>query len=335
MADPESEPLEELRLPAGRAALRTFGAVALAALGAVALLLHYRLLPNLSIAIPALLLGGVAVSLPGGAALRQSGRRSYGFWLQAGAVLLGPSIDPAALSAMGLQGLLLVGLKIALAYVGARLVLRRFLPPLTARLLGIGNSVCGVSAILLAKTRLGATDAEATPAVGAILSVGTLAVFLAPLVAFGLHPAPYVAGAVCGLAVDNTAEAIAAGSAFGPIGLQMASMFKLTRNALLGLVVALSGREARSLRELIRDFPPFVALYALLAGLRLLGLLGPGLAAWSGDLSQVAFALAFVGVGAMLRQEVSGGSLRDILLGSGYLVATMVVNAALVLLVGP
>ncbi len=335
MADPESEPIPELTLPAQRGAIPLLGGVGISALGAAALLVHLRYLPSLSIAIPALLLGAVAVSLPGGAVLRRSGQRTYGFWLQAGAVLLGPSIDPAAVSAMGLQGLALVGLKIALAYLGARFVLRRFLPPVTARLLGIGNSVCGVSAILLAKSRIGASDGEATAAVGAILSVGTIAVFLAPLVALSWHPAPYIAGAICGLGLDNTAEAIASGAAFGPVGLQMATMFKLTRNALLGVVVALSGRETRSLREIARDFPPFVAFYAVLAALRLAGILGPGPVAWSSTFSQVAFALAFVGVGAMLRQEISGGRVRDILLSSGYLVVTLALSAGLVLLVGP
>ncbi len=338
MADPEREPSlvrEPFALAPSEPAARLAGAGGIALLGAVALLVHLRYLPDLSIAIPALLLGAIAARLPGLSALRASGQRTYGFWLQVGAVLLGPAIDPAAIPAMGLLGLALVLSKIALAYLASRILLRRVFSPMTARLLGIGNSVCGVNAILLAKTRIGATDTDAAAAVGAILLVGTLAVFLAPVVALHWHPAPYIAGAVCGLGVDNTAEAIAAGSAFGPIGLEMATMFKLTRNALLGVVVSLSGREARSFREIVRDFPPFVAGYAVLAALRLLGLIGPVPAAWAAMLSQAAFALAFVGVGAMLLDEISGGNLRDILLGSGYLILTLALSAGLVLLVGP
>ena len=328
-------PAGDLLPPPAPRRMRLGGSLGIAVLAALAFALHVEFLGHLSIAIPALGLGALATLLPGGARLRESGQRTYSIWLQTGAVLLGAAIDPGAIAAMGLRGALLVLLKILLAYLGARLVLRRILPPVTARLLGIGNAVCGVSAIMLAKERLGASDAEAMAAAGSVLVVGTLAVFLAPLVALGLHPAPYVAGAICGLGVDNTAEAIASGSAFGAQGLQMATMVKLTRNALLGVVVALSGREARSLREVVRDVPPFVAGYALLAALRLSGVLGAAPALWAGRLSDVAFALAFVGVGAMLRDEVSGGQLRHVARGTLYLLGTLALSAVMVLLVGP
>ncbi|MDA8345917.1 MAG: putative sulfate exporter family transporter [Thermaerobacter sp.] len=340
MASPQEDPAEAEVLQTSlfqRGLGYVPGMFAIAMMAALAVWLHETLLASMSVAVPAILFGVGAASLPGTRHLRRGGEQTYGIWLRLGAVLLGAGVDAGAIGAMGWRGLVLVGLKIALAFLGARFVLRRFLPANTARLLGIGNSVCGVSAILVAKDRLGASDAETAAAANAVLAVGTLAVFAAPVVALHVHPAPYIAGAICGLGVDNTAEAIASGGAFGPIGLQMASMFKLTRNALLGFVVALSGKRAgqNALRALIADFPPFIAGYFLLAGLRLMDLLDPQLIRFAAQASQVAFALAFAGVGLALRRELSAGHARNVLLGAVYLFATLAVSAGLVLLIGP
>ncbi len=312
------------------------GLLAISAAAGAALWLHGGFLARLSVAVPALAAGAGLASLPGAEALRPGGEHTYGFWLRLGAVLLGAGVDAGAIAAVGWKGLGLVALKIVLAYLGARFILRRFLPTGAARLIGIGNSVCGVSAILVAKDRLGASDAETATATSAVLAVGVLAVLAAPLVAVSLHPVPYIAGAICGLGVDNTAEAIAAGSAFGPVGLQMASMFKLTRNGLLGFVVALSGkRPGKGLAAaVLRDFPPFILGYFALAGLRLAGVLDPWLASLAGQASQAAFALAFAGVGMSLRRELTSGQVRDVMRGGLYLLGTIAATAALVLLIG-
>ncbi len=318
-------------------AQRLPGLFGIAAAASLAIWLHGAWLGSVSVPVLAILLGLGLASLPGAQRLRAGGEQTYGLWLRIGAALLGAGVDVAAISAMGVRGLGLVALKIALAYLGARFVLRRFLAPRTAQLLGIGNSVCGVSAILVAKDRLGATDAETAVAANAVLSVGTLAVFAAPAIALGFHPAPYIAGAVCGLGVDNTAEAIASGAAFGPVGLQMASMFKLTRNALLGFVVAAAGKRPsrQILRSVAKDFPLFIAFYFALAGLRLVGALGPQAISIGAEASSVAFALAFVGVGMSVRHQLSAGHARDVLRGGLYLLGTLAVSAGLVLLIGP
>ena len=336
MARPQEGPPEFA--PRQAATIRGLpGLLALAALAALAGWVHGAWIPRLSVAVPALLLGTALVSVPAAVPLRKAGEETYGLWLRIGAALLGAGVDPAAVGAMGLRGLLLVGLKILVAFLGARYVLRRFLPANTARLLGIGNSVCGVSAILVAKDRLGASDEETAAAASAVLAVGTLAVFAAPLVALRFHPAPYIAGAICGLGVDNTAEAIASGAAFGPVGLQMASMFKLTRNGLLGFVVALARRRPAkdALRGMLADFPPFIGGYFALALARLSGLLHPQWIAFASQASEFAFALAFVGVGMVLRRTLFAGHARDMLRGALYLLGTLAASAALVLLVGP
>lgn len=313
------------------------GLALLLVLGGLALWLNRTVLSQLSVAVPALILGLAAGTLRLPDSVRPGSEGTYSVWLQIGIVLLGTQLELGSLALVGWRGLLLVGLKIAIAFVAARYIASRLLPFGTARLLGIGNSVCGVTAILAAKKLLPVSEVEAAIAVGGVLAVGALSVLVAPLVALHIHPQPYLAGAIAGLAVDNTAESIATGAAFGPVGLQVATMFKLTRNALLGFVVTLAGKHPveRALWMQLRDFPPFIAGYLLLGVARMLGLIPYAAVHLAATASTVCFALAFVGVGMSFWRHLRSGDGRKVAVAAGYLLGTLVVTSAMVWIVHP
>jgi uncharacterized membrane protein YadS len=316
---------------------RLLPGVGLLALGGTgAWWIHTALVPRLGVALPAMALGLLLGSVPMPRRLALGSLATYGLWLRVGVVLLGADVSRGAFALVGLKGLLLVFAKMALALAAARWVAPRLFGPGPARLFGIADAVCGVNAILAAKGRLYERDEEATVPVAAVLLTGAAAVFLAPLVA-ALHPPAALAGAVAGLGIDNTAEAVAAGGAFGTLGGAVATMFKLTRNAFLGLVVTLAGFRpgGRPLRNLWREFPPFVAGYFALAALAVV----QALPAWAVGLAHsganAAFALAFVGVGLSFRRHLGGRHVRDVLSGVAYLFGTLMVTAVMVILVGP
>src|ERR1700688_2679072 len=86
------------------------------------------------------------------------------------------------------------------------------LKPKLITLLAVGSAVCGVSAIIATKGAIDADDEDSSFSIAAILALGALALFPFPWIghAFPLGDRAYGFGA--GLAVDNTAEATAAGA---------------------------------------------------------------------------------------------------------------------------
>ena len=109
-------------------------------------------------------------------------------------------------------------------------------PKLTS-LLAVGSSICGVSAIIAAQGAIEADDEDASYAIAAILALGAISLFVFPLVGHALHLSDHAYGLWAGLAVDNTAEATAAGAMYSDAAGKVAVLAKTTRNATIGFVV--------------------------------------------------------------------------------------------------
>ena len=67
--------------------------------------------------------------------------------------------------------------------------------------------------------------------------LGALALFTFPLIGHALHLSDHAYGLWAGLAVDNTAEATAAGALYSDAAGKLAVLAKTTRNAMIGFVV--------------------------------------------------------------------------------------------------
>src|SRR5438105_12368039 len=181
------------------------------------------------------------------------------------------------------------------------------LKPKRTSLLAIGSSICGVSAIIAAKGAIEADDDDATFAIAAILALGAFGLFAYPALGHLLHMSDGSFGLWAGLAVDNTAEAAAAGAIFSDAAGKVAVLTKSTRNAMIGFVVlgyALywAGRgQARTVEGkaafLWQKFPKFVLGFLLVSMLATFGAFGKEQLASLGNLSRWAFLLTFAGVG--------------------------------------
>lgn len=111
------------------------------------------------------------------------------------------------------------------------------LKPKLTSLLAIGSAICGVSAIIAAKPAIEADDEDASYAIAAILALGAISLFTFPLIGHSLHLSDKAYGLWAGLAVDNTAEATAAGALYSDVAGKVAVLAKTTRNALIGSIV--------------------------------------------------------------------------------------------------
>src|SRR5437762_2763909 len=111
------------------------------------------------------------------------------------------------------------------------------LKPKLTSLLAVGSSICGVSAIIAAQGAIEADDEDATFAIAAILALGAFGLFTYPVIGRLLHMSDRAFGVWAGLAVDNTAEAVAAGALYSDAAGKVAVLTKSTRNAMIGFVV--------------------------------------------------------------------------------------------------
>jgi uncharacterized integral membrane protein (TIGR00698 family) len=264
--------------------------------------------PNIEYVLWAIVIGLVIANTVGVPRVFEAGVATYEFWLKAGIVLLGSRFLLGDILHLGGISLLLVAFSITLSLGFMHLLGRSFgLKPKLTSLLAIGSSICGVSAIIAAKPAIDADDEDASYAIAAILALGAISLFTFPLIGHSLHLSDKAYGLWAGLAVDNTAEATAAGALYSDAAGKVAVLAKTTRNALIGFVVLAyaiywaSRGEAQAVGNkaafLWRKFPKFVLGFLLISLLATLGYFTKPQLTSLANLSRWAFLLTFAGVG--------------------------------------
>src|SRR3989454_2084614 len=199
---------------------------------------HQLTLPNIEYVLWAIVFGLVVSNTIGIPAIFRAGVETYEFWLKAGIVLLGVRFVLGDVVKLGGVSLACVALELAVAIALMTALGRAFrLSPKLISLLSIGSSICGVSAIIAAKGAIDADDEDASYAMAAILALGAVSLFVFPLIGRALGMSDHAYGLWVGLAVDNTAEAVAAGALYSDAAGQFAVLAKTARNATIGFVV--------------------------------------------------------------------------------------------------
>jgi uncharacterized integral membrane protein (TIGR00698 family) len=289
---------------------------------------HHVVLPNIEYVLWAILFGLIISNTIGVPELFRPGVATYEFWLKAGIVLLGVRFILGDVLKMGGISLACVGIELAISialmtYLGK---LFRLSPKLTS-LLAIGSSICGVSAIIAAKGAIDADDEDASYAIAAILALGAFSLFVFPAVGHWLGMGDQGFGLWVGLAVDNTAEATAAGALYSDAAGKFAVLAKTARNATIGFVVlgyalywarkAQASAIANKGAFLWQKFPKFVLGFLLVSTLTTIGFFSKPQIADLANLSRWAFLLTFAGVGLRTNiREMMKQGVRPFLVGA-------------------
>ncbi len=304
---------------------------------------HHLVLPNVEYVLWAILFGMLITNTVGLPRVFRAGVATYEFWLKAGIILLGARFILGDMLRLGGISLVLVFVELALALTFMTYLGRGFkLSPKLITLLAVGSSVCGVSAIIATQGAIDADEEDSSVAIAAILALGALSLFLFPLVGHALHMTDHAYGLWTGLAVDNTAEATAAGALYSDAAGKFAVLAKTCRNALIGFVVlgyalhwAAKGQADTIGNKgafLWRKFPKFVLGFLLISGMATAGVFTKPQLVTLGNLSRWAFLLTFAGVG--LRTDVRGllkQGARPFLVGAIGEIAIAGITLALVL----
>jgi uncharacterized integral membrane protein (TIGR00698 family) len=289
---------------------------------------HHLVLPNIEYVLWAILIGLAISNTVGVPAIFRSGVATYEFWLKAGIVLLGARFLLGDVRRLGGLSLVLIAIELVLSLTFMTYLGRAFkLKPKLVSLLAIGSSICGVSAIIAAQGAIDADEEDSSYAIAAILLLGAISLFLFPLIGHFLHLSDHAYGLWAGLAVDNTAEATAAGALYSDAAGKVAVLAKTCRNATIGFIVLgyaiywASKGQAEDVQNkgafLWRKFPKFVLGFLLISLLATVGFFSKPQLAAVGNLSRWAFLLTFAGVGLRTNlRELSKQGARPLIVGA-------------------
>ena len=303
---------------------------------------HHLTLPNIEYVLWAILIGLVIANTVGLPKIFVAGVATYDFWLKVGIVLLGSRFLLGDVLRLGGISLGLVAIEITLALALMHGLGRAFgLKPKLTSLLAVGSAVCGVSAIIATQGAIDADEEESSTAIAAILALGALSLFTFPLIGHSLHLGDHAYGLWAGLAVDNTAEATAAGALYSDVAGKFAVLVKTTRNAMIGFVVlgyalywssrGQAQRVGNKARFLWQKFPRFVLGFLLISLLASVAVFTKPQLTALGNLSRWAFLLTFAGVGLRTNiRELGKQGWRPLAIGALGEVAIAAITLALV-----
>jgi uncharacterized integral membrane protein (TIGR00698 family) len=305
--------------------------------------LHHLTLPNIEYVLWSILIGLVVANTTGVPKIFRAGVATYDFWLKVGIVLLGSRFLLGDLLRLGGISLGLVAIEITLALSLMHALGRAFgLKPKLTTLLAVGSAVCGVSAIIATQGAIDADEEDSSTAIAAILALGALSLFAFPLIGHGLHLSDHGYGLWAGLAVDNTAEATAAGALYSDVAGKFAVLIKTTRNAMIGFVVlgyalywssqGKAERVGNKARFVLQKFPRFVLGFLLISLLASVAVFTKPQLTALGNLSRWAFLLTFAGVGLRTNiRELGRQGWKPLLVGAAGEVAIAAITLGLVL----
>jgi uncharacterized integral membrane protein (TIGR00698 family) len=289
---------------------------------------HHLILPNIEYVLWAILIGLAISNTVGVPAIFRSGVATYEFWLKTGIVLLGARFLLGDVRRLGGISLVLIAIELALALTFMTYLGRAFkLKPKLVSLLAVGSSICGVSAIIAAQGAIDADEEDSSYAIAAILALGAVSLLVFPLIGHTLHMSDHAYGLWTGLAVDNTAEATAAGALYSDAAGKVAVLAKTCRNATIGFIVLgyaiywASKGQAEVVKNkgefLWKKFPKFILGFLLISLLSTVGFFAKPQMLALGNLSRWAFLLTFAGVGLRTNlKELGKQGIRPFLVGA-------------------
>lgn len=259
----------------------------------------------------AIALGVVVTNVVGVPARLAPGLMTHELWLGAGIVLMGASISVETVLEVGSRVFLVVIAVVALTLVVVEFLARTVfgLSERLGSLLAAGASICGVSAVVAVAGAVSAREDQVAYAAATVLLFDAITIAVYPIIGNLLALSGTVFGIWAGVSMFSTGPVVAVGFTHSEVAGQWATMTKLSRNALIGVVAlvyasyyARSGTEGRpSVQTLWDEFPKFVLGMLALTLVASTGFLSGSQRTFLEHTSNWLFLLAFVGLGTEIR----------------------------------
>ncbi|MEO6804072.1 MAG: putative sulfate exporter family transporter, partial [Granulicella sp.] len=169
-----------------------------------------------------------------------------------------------------------------------------------------------------------------------------ISLFAFPLIGHALHMGDHAYGLWTGLAVDNTAEATAAGALYSDTAGKYAVLAKTCRNSLIGFVVLgyaiywASKGQAENVTNKVaflwQKFPKFVLGFIFISALATFNVFSKPQLTTLGNLSRWAFLLTFAGVGLRTNlRDLAKQGVRPLVVSALGEIAIAIITLGLIL----
>jgi uncharacterized integral membrane protein (TIGR00698 family) len=265
----------------------------------------------------AIALGAILVNGPGVPDRLLPGLATHNIWLGAGIILMGASLTLETVREAGFVVLVIVVAVAGLTIGGVEILSRSVfgLDDKLGSLLAAGAGICGVSAVVAVGGAVRAREDQIAYAAATVLLFDAVTLVVYPIAGDLLGLSDTVFGIWAGVSMFSTGPVVAVGFAYSEVAGQWATLAKLTRNALIGVVVlAYAAYYTRaetdgqlSVRTLWEEFPTFVLGFLFLSVVGSLGILSPAQLTTIDTAYSWLFSVAFVGLGT----EIDLGELRN------------------------
>ncbi len=239
--------------------------------------------------------------------------------------LMGVNLNFLFLKKLGAKSLFLIIAAISVTIMTSLLLSRIFkFDKKFALLLGIGNGVCGSSAIAATEGIIGANEEEVGLSVAVVNFLGTIGIFLVPFVATVILKLSDInSGILVGNTLQAVGQVVAAGFSIGPDTGQTAVLVKMTRILMLFplvfiLIIMFAGRtgglEGKTRRLPV---PVFIIGFVLFSMVPTFGLLSERGIRIIGMISHYSLVVAMAGIGLKITvQDILKDGKTALLMGS-------------------
>jgi len=135
-------------------------------------------------------------------------------------------------------------------------------------MIGVGNAICGASAIAAVSPFLAKKSHETGVAIGVVNVLGTIGMLLLPLLALGLGLSQQESGVLVGGTLQAVGQVVGGGYAIGEEAGQIATLVKLGRVLMLGPIVIITAfmmhTNSSTKIDRKRILPGFIIVFVLL-----------------------------------------------------------------------
>ena len=261
--------------------------------------------------------------------------------LEFSVMLLGATINVSSLlySHFSLLILVVVGVfgSMLISYFVGHILLKLNIK--TSTLIGVGNGICGNSAVAVVGPIIGATSADITSVIGISAVLGASQILFFPILFNFLHISEYQYGILVGMSVYAVAQVYAASATISIVSASIATVVKISRVLLLG-PLAMVIQTIKSI-EKINDYkqvnsfglklsifhflPWFVIGFVLLSIFLVIGIITPSTSNFIHHISKYFFIVSIIAIGLSV-------DMRDIL-KIGHKVAITILSVILFMVV--
>nr|WP_204700253.1 putative sulfate exporter family transporter [Halanaerobacter jeridensis] len=243
-------------------------------------------------------------------------------------ILMGLKLELAVLGELGLEFIAIVIImvcsSITLSYLLGRLlgVSKSF-----SLLLGIGNGICGSSAIGATAPLVAEKEEEIGLSIGVVNLLGTIGIFLLPLLTGLLKLTAPKSALMIGGTLQAVGQVVAAGFSVSEKVGRLATVVKMGRVLMLGPIVLVLGfffQNDESSQQKKVSIPPFIVGFFIFSLLGSLNLLPTSLVENLKTLSKILLTIAMAGIGLKINvSDLTDQGPKALLLGMLIFIAQL------------